>query len=346
MSALPTSPTVAGSERPLRVLVVDDEELARMRLKSLVGECGDPRCAVVGEAANGAQAMVWLTTHECDLLLLDVHMPGRDGTQLAAELRFRSPAPAIVFVTAHAEHALKAFDLEAIDYLTKPVKRERLQMALRRVAQRLALGLPAAGAPKEDEEEGPVIVVSDRGRVIRVPVGDVLYLKAELKYVTLRTADHTHVLDDSLAELEERLGDRFLVPMPATVVWSSSAAPTCRCGSTASRFAASPATPGSKSSAMMSGPRWPMRVLSAAVGTRSSMPSQVPTAVHTAPPSTARTLTRLRGGHGSASLAWTYQRPSIRRWDRTVSGSGGTVGIRGIRPAGSAAAIRVRICLP
>ncbi|HWK83054.1 MAG TPA: LytTR family DNA-binding domain-containing protein [Caldimonas sp.] len=210
MSALPTSPTVAGSERPLRVLVVDDEELARMRLKSLVGECGDPRCAVVGEAANGAQAMVWLTTHECDLLLLDVHMPGRDGTQLAAELRFRSPAPAIVFVTAHAEHALKAFDLEAIDYLTKPVKRERLQMALRRVAQRLALGLPAAGAPKEDEEEGPVIVVSDRGRVIRVPVGDVLYLKAELKYVTLRTADHTHVLDDSLAELEERLGDRFL----------------------------------------------------------------------------------------------------------------------------------------
>ena len=73
------------------------------------------------------------TTHECDLVLLDVQMPGRDGTQLAAELRLKSPAPAIVFVTAHAQHALKAFDLEAVDYLTKPVKRERLQMALRRV---------------------------------------------------------------------------------------------------------------------------------------------------------------------------------------------------------------------
>ena len=125
------------------MLVVDDEELARLRLKSLVGECGEPSAVVVGEAANAAQALVWLATRSCDLLLLDVQMPGRDGTQLAAELRLRTPAPAIVFVTAHAEHALKAFDLEAVDYLTKPVKRERLQAALRRVAQRL--GAPRGG---------------------------------------------------------------------------------------------------------------------------------------------------------------------------------------------------------
>ena len=200
-----------GAAQPLRVLVVDDEELARLRLKSLVGECTEPAVTVVGEAANAAQALVWLTTRHCDLVLLDVQMPGRDGTQLAAELRLRNPAPAVVFVTAHAEHALKAFDLEAVDYLTKPVKRERLHEALRRVAQRLSV--PAANAPVElakAVEEGPAIVVSDRGRVIRVPVSDVLYLKAELKYVTLRTADHTHVLDDSLAELEGRLGDRFL----------------------------------------------------------------------------------------------------------------------------------------
>ena len=208
---LQSLPVQFGLPQPLRVLVVDDEELARMRLKSLVNECTDPLVTVVGEAANAAQALVWLATRHCDLILLDVQMPGRDGTQLAAELRLRNPAPAVVFVTAHAEHALKAFDLEAIDYLTKPVKRERLQAALRRVAQRVAGAAPANAtvAPK-DEEEGPVIVVSDRGRVIRVPVSDVLYLKAELKYVTLRTAEHTHVLDDSLAELEERLGDRFL----------------------------------------------------------------------------------------------------------------------------------------
>jgi len=200
----------AIATRPLRVLVVDDEELARLRLKSMVAECAEPRCIVAGEAANASQALVWLTTHECDLVLLDVQMPGRDGTQLAAELRLKSPAPAIVFVTAHAQHALKAFDLEAVDYLTKPVKRERLQMALRRVHDRLTSGLPVMAQPQPPKDEGPVIVVSDRGRIIRVPVADVLYLKAELKYVTLRTADHTHVLDDSLAELEERLGEHFL----------------------------------------------------------------------------------------------------------------------------------------
>ena len=195
---------------PLRVLVVDDEELARLRLKSLVGECGEPVAAVVGEAANAAQALVWLATRTCDVVLLDVQMPGRDGTQLAAELRQRTPAPAVVFVTAHAEHALKAFDLEAVDYLTKPVKRERLQAALRRVAQRLGTPPAPSAVAVKVEEDGPVIVVSDRGRIIRVPVADVLYMKAELKYVTLRTADHTHVLDDSLAELADRLGDRFL----------------------------------------------------------------------------------------------------------------------------------------
>src|SRR2546423_4167264 len=187
----------------LRVLLVDDEELARVRLRSLVDECPQPRCNVVGEAANATQALVWLQSQECDLLLLDVHMPGRDGTQLAAELRQRPQPPAIVFVTAHAEHALKAFDLEAVDYLTKPVRRERLHAALQRVAARLAL--PRAAAAPE-----PVVVVSDRGRVVRVPVSEVLYLKAELKYVTLRTAEHTYVLDDALSELEQRLGDRFI----------------------------------------------------------------------------------------------------------------------------------------
>jgi len=191
----------------LRVLVVDDEELARVRLRGLVNECITPRASVVGEAANAAQAMVWLATQQCDVLLLDVQMPGRDGTQLAAELRQHERSPAIVFVTAHPEHAVRAFDLEAVDYVTKPVRRERLEAALTRAAQRLSVDGTESTV---DEEEVPVIVVSDRGRVLRVPVTDVLYLKAELKYVTLRTAQHTYVLDDSLSELETRLGSRFL----------------------------------------------------------------------------------------------------------------------------------------
>ena len=190
----------------LKVLIVDDEELARLRLRGLVNDNPEPRAQVIGEAANGAQALVYLAERGCDVVLLDIQMPGRDGLQLAAELRAMAQPPAVVFVTAHAEHALRAFELEAVDYLTKPVKRERLQAALQRVAQRLSR--PAL-APA-DPVDVPVIIVSDRGRIVRVPVAEVLYLKAELKYVTLRTAAHTHVLDDSLSDLESRLGERFL----------------------------------------------------------------------------------------------------------------------------------------
>lgn len=195
----------------LRVLLVDDEELARWRLRGLVNECSDPRATVVGEAASTAEALAWLASDSCDLLLLDVGMPGRDGTQLAAELRKRDDSPAVVFVTAHAEHALTAFDLDAVDYLTKPVRRERLHAALQRVVQRI--GRLADQAPERagaDESDPRVIVVSDRGRVVRVPLTEVLYFKAELKYVTLRTVSHTFVLDDALSDLEQRVGDRFL----------------------------------------------------------------------------------------------------------------------------------------
>ena len=192
----------------LKLLIVDDEPLARLRLRQLVGECAEPRAEVVGEAADAAQALAWLDGRDCDALLLDVQMPGADGTQLAAVLRARTAAgrtPAIVFVTAHAEHAVRAFELDAVDYLTKPVRRERLQAALARVAQRIEAKPPApAGA------EAPVIVVADRGRITRVPLDEVLYLKAELKYVTLRTARHTHVLDEPLSDLEARLGGHFL----------------------------------------------------------------------------------------------------------------------------------------
>jgi two-component system response regulator AlgR len=193
------------------VLLVDDEELARLRLRGLVHDCVEPKAGVVGEAANALQALAWLAGHECDVVLLDVQMPGRDGTQLAAELKRLAHPPAVVFVTAHAQHALQAFDLEAVDYLTKPVRRERLHAALQRVAQRLALRRPDAPATAAAAAgEAPALMVTDRGRVLRVPLGEVLYFKAELKYVTLRTAEHTYVLDEALSDLEQRLGDRFL----------------------------------------------------------------------------------------------------------------------------------------
>jgi len=188
---------------PLRVLLVDDEAPARLRLRGLVEALTVPRAVVLGEAGDTVTAAAFLEHTAVDVVLLDIHLPGRSGLQLAAVLQRLPRPPAVVFVTAHAEHALAAFEIAATDYLTKPVRRERLQAALQRVAVRARAPAPAA-------EEAPVLVVSDRGRVLRLPLAEVLYLKAELKYVTLRTAARHYVLDDALADLEARLGDGFL----------------------------------------------------------------------------------------------------------------------------------------
>ena len=194
----------------LKVLIVDDEDLARLRMRSLLADCASPAAEVAGEAGSAAEALHWLAGNYADLVLLDINMPGLDGLQLAERLRASAHPPKIVFVTAHASHALKAFEIDAVDYLTKPVRRARLQEALVRVALRLDRTPPAAPAQAAAPAEQPVLVVSDRGRVQRVPVADILYLKAELKYVTLRTPAHAYVLDDSLSDLEQRLGDVML----------------------------------------------------------------------------------------------------------------------------------------
>ncbi len=197
----------------LKVLIVDDEPLARLRLRGLVEANAEPRAEVAAEAGSGEQALNWLRDHACDLILLDVQMPGLDGLGLAQALMGRPLAPAIVFVTAHAQHALQAFELEALDYLTKPVRRERLQASLARAAQRLVERAAAQSRNPQEAppaDDGPVINITERGRLLRVPLAEVLYFKAELKYLTLRTATHSHVMDGSLTDLEQRLGDRFL----------------------------------------------------------------------------------------------------------------------------------------
>jgi two-component system response regulator AlgR len=189
----------------LRVLIVDDEVLARSRLRTLLGDCNEPLVEVVGEAANAVQAMEHIQRAPCDLVLLDIHMPGVDGMALAANIQTLPAPPRVVFVTAHAEHALRAFDLEAVDYLTKPVRLERLQQALQKV-QRLQGNNEAA------ELSGGVesLLIQERGRSERVALTDVIYLKAELKYITVRTAEKEHIYDGALSDLEQKYAHLFV----------------------------------------------------------------------------------------------------------------------------------------
>ena len=188
---------------PLRVLIVDDEALARARLRTLLGDFDDPPTAVLGEAAHGQEALHLLHGGGFEVVLLDIRMPGLDGLELSRALRLMARPPAVVFVTAHAEHALAAFEVEAVDYLTKPVRAERLQQALQKVERYLKERAAAASA-------GEVLVIQDRGRTERVPLAEVLYLKSEYKYLTVRTASRSHILDGSLNEFEERYPNHFL----------------------------------------------------------------------------------------------------------------------------------------
>lgn len=188
----------------LKLLLVDDEPLARSRLRTLLAECRQPAAEVAAEAGNAAQAMDHLRRQPFDAVLLDVHMPGADGLALAQALRGTPHAPAVVFVTAYAEHAVSAFDLDAVDYLTKPVGLDRLQAALARVER--ALQTRASATPQAQD----VLIIQDRGRTERVPLAEVLYFKAELKYVTVRTAARSYILDGSLSDLEDRHGAQFL----------------------------------------------------------------------------------------------------------------------------------------
>ncbi len=189
----------------LDILIVDDEALARQRLLSLLADCPAAAGGHHAEAHDAASALRCIRQRRFAMVLLDIHMPGTDGMALAAALRALPDAPAIVFVTAHASHAVDAFALDAIDYLTKPVRLERLQQALQKVE--LIAKVRKAQEPHSTHD---FLLIQDRGGSERVPLSEVLYLKAELKYLTVRTAARSYILDGALQDLEERHAPRFL----------------------------------------------------------------------------------------------------------------------------------------
>jgi two-component system response regulator AlgR len=193
----------------LKVVLVDDEAPARMRLKELIADCAPQVPAkVVGEAGNGREALELLESIAADVLLVDIRMPQMSGIEFARHALALESPPAIIFVTAYDEYAIKAFELRALDYLLKPVRRARLLAALTRARD--------IGAPGRETlrglESAPRrhLAVPQRGRITLVPVADIVYLKAELKYVTIRTAEHEYLLEESLAHLEQEFADNFV----------------------------------------------------------------------------------------------------------------------------------------
>ncbi len=186
----------------LELVIVDDEALARMRMRNLLADLApELPNRVLGEAGSATELRTLLESHSPHALLLDVQMPGADGMSIATDLKARAArgeqVPHVIFVTAFAEHAVNAFELAAIDYLVKPVKTARLLEALRRV-------------PVARENDVPSITVVERGRILRVPVAEVLYLKAEMKYVTIRTREREFLSEEPLTALEAQFPDHFV----------------------------------------------------------------------------------------------------------------------------------------
>ncbi len=194
----------------LRVLIVDDEAPARARLRDLLGDiAASEPTRIVGMAANGMEALRLLESAPADVVLADIRMPVMDGVELARHLARLPAPPALVFVTAYDQYAVQAFELAAVDYLLKPVRAQRLAEALERVRARRVPPAAEALATLAVGERGH-FSVAERGRILLVPVAEVLYLRAELKYVTARTAAREYVLDEALVQIEQEFPRRFL----------------------------------------------------------------------------------------------------------------------------------------
>jgi len=196
-------------ELPLAVFIVDDEPPARNRLKDLLTDCAEQLPLVlVGEAANGVEALDKLSEVQADVVLVDIRMPQMDGIELAQHLNKLHKPPVIVFTTAYDSYAITAFEQRAIDYLLKPVRLGRLFEALTRA--RTAVPVRSEVLQELTPEPRKNISIHERGKILLLPIEKILYLRAELKYITVRTAEQEHLIEESLISLEKEFAARFV----------------------------------------------------------------------------------------------------------------------------------------
>jgi two-component system response regulator AlgR len=193
----------------MRILIVDDEAPARRRLREVLADCAaEMPVEIVGEADNGLDALARAQAGPVDVILLDIRMPGMDGIECAGHIQKLDRPPATIFTTAYDSYACQAFELNAIDYLLKPVRAERLARALSKAH---SLGAAALESLRQAHPKARThLSVNEKGRIVLIPVEDILYLKAELKYVTIRTAVREFLMEESLTRLEEEFGEHFL----------------------------------------------------------------------------------------------------------------------------------------
>ena len=196
-------------ELALRIFIVDDEPPARNRLRDLLNDCGEQLALdVVGEAGNGQEALDKLMEVTADVVLLDIRMPQMDGIELAQHLNKLPKPPVIIFTTAYDAYAIKAFELHAIDYLLKPIRLGRLFEALNRARE----AVPVQTEVLRDllPEPRKNLSIRERGKIHLIPIEQVLYLRAEMKYTTVRTAEHEYLIEESLNALEQEFATRFV----------------------------------------------------------------------------------------------------------------------------------------
>ena len=189
----------------LNILIADDEAPARNRLRDLLADIEN--VALVAEAKNGKEAIDLALQTKPDLMLLDIRMPLMDGIEAAQHAQKLEPKPHIIFTTAFDAYAIKAFDLNAIDYLLKPIRLERLQAAINKAH---ALQPKQLVALKPLQKIRSHLSIHERGRVLLVPIETIIYLRAELKYITVRTFEREYLIEESLTNLEAEFGERFI----------------------------------------------------------------------------------------------------------------------------------------
>jgi two-component system, LytTR family, response regulator AlgR len=195
--------------QPLRVLIVDDEAPARNRIRDLLSDCAlKMPIEIAGEAENGKRALALLPECEADVVLLDVRMPDMDGLEVAQHIQKLDEPPTVIFTTAYDVYALKAFEVHAVDYLLKPIRLGRLFDALSRARTITPLRLDALRELKPEARTH--LSVNERGRIHLIPVADIAFLKADLKYVTVRTTECEYLIEESLAKLEQEFLGRFV----------------------------------------------------------------------------------------------------------------------------------------